>query len=78
MNPTDWATFWAFMALLVFLGLLVYLKLPARIVGALDARSAKIRSELADARRQRGGGADSLLSDTSAGVAKLRPRPRRS
>jgi F-type H+-transporting ATPase subunit b len=62
MNPTDWATFWAFMALLVFLGLLVYLKLPARIVGALDARSAKIRSELADAKRLREE-AQALLSE---------------
>jgi F-type H+-transporting ATPase subunit b len=62
MTPTDWASFWAFMALLVFLGLLVYLKLPARIIGALDARSAKIRSELEDARRLREE-AQALLSD---------------
>jgi F-type H+-transporting ATPase subunit b len=62
MDPTQWATFWAFMALLVFLGLLVYLKLPGRIVAALDDRSNKIRTQLEDARRLREE-AQALLAD---------------
>jgi len=53
MDPTKWASFWAFMALLVFIGLLIYLKVPGRIMAALDARSAKIRSELEEAQRLR-------------------------
>jgi F-type H+-transporting ATPase subunit b len=53
MSPTDWASFWAFMGLVVFIGIVVYLKVPQKIAGALDARSAKIRSELEDARRLR-------------------------
>lgn len=53
MDPTEWATFWAFMALLVFLALMIYLKVPGKITAALDARSAKIRQDLDDARRLR-------------------------
>ena len=62
MDPTQWATFWAFMALLVFLALLVYLKVPGKIVAALDERSNKIRSQLEDARRLREE-AQALLAD---------------
>ncbi len=62
MDPTQWATFWAFMALLVFLGLLVYLKVPGKIIAALDERSNKIRSQLEDARRLREE-AQALLAD---------------
>src|SRR5918998_4671339 len=62
MDPTGWATFWAFMALLVFLALLVYLKVPGKIVAALDDRSNKIRSQLDDARRLREE-AQALLAD---------------
>ena len=53
MDPTQWATVWATAALVVFIGLLIYLKVPAMITSALDARSEKIRSELDDARRLR-------------------------
>ena len=62
MDPTQWATFWAFMALLVFLGLLVYLKVPGKIAAALDERSNKIRTQLDDARRLREE-AQALLAD---------------
>ena len=62
MDPTQWATFWAFMALLVFLALLVYLKVPGKIAAALDERSNKIRSQLEDARRLREE-AQALLAD---------------
>lgn len=62
MDPTSWATFWAFIALLVFLGIVVYLKVPQKIAGLLDDRSAKIRSEIEEARRLREE-AQSLLAD---------------
>ena len=50
------------MALLVFIALLVYLKVPGKIVAALDERSNKIRSQLEDARRLREE-AQALLAD---------------
>jgi F-type H+-transporting ATPase subunit b len=51
-----------FLGFLVFIGILVYLKIPAKLAGALDARSAKIQSELDEARRLREE-AQSLLSE---------------
>src|SRR5688572_28527455 len=53
MNATAWATFWVFLGFLVFIGILLYMKIPAKLVAALDARSAKIRQDLDDARRLR-------------------------
>jgi F-type H+-transporting ATPase subunit b len=53
MDATAWATFWVFLGFLVFLGIAVYLKLPGKLAEALDKRSAKIRSDLDDARRLR-------------------------
>ena len=53
MDPTAWASFWAFMALLVFLALIVYLKVPGKVAAALDNRSGRIRDELEQARRLR-------------------------
>lgn len=47
------ATEIAFLALLLFIGLLVYLKVPAAMLGALDKRSAEIGHELHEARRLR-------------------------
>jgi F-type H+-transporting ATPase subunit b len=47
------ATFWAFIALLIFIGVLVYVKVPATIAKALDSRAGKIRNELEEARRLR-------------------------
>ena len=47
------ATFWAFIALLIFIGVLVWLKVPGQIGAALDRRSDKIRGELDEARRLR-------------------------
>jgi F-type H+-transporting ATPase subunit b len=62
MDATAWATFWAFAALIVFLAVLVYLKVPGKIVAALDARSAQIRASLQDAERLRNE-AQALLAD---------------
>jgi len=47
------ATFVAFLALAIFVALLIYLKVPGMIAKALDDRSAAIGKELAEARRLR-------------------------
>jgi F-type H+-transporting ATPase subunit b len=47
------ATEIAFVALILFFGLLVYLKVPAMILAALDGRSQAIAKELHDARELR-------------------------
>jgi F-type H+-transporting ATPase subunit b len=47
------ATFWAFIALVLFLGVVVYFKVPGIIGKSLDDRAAKIRNELDEARRLR-------------------------
>jgi F-type H+-transporting ATPase subunit b len=46
-------TFWALVALIIFLGIIVYVKVPGMITKALDDRAAKIRNELEEARRLR-------------------------
>jgi F-type H+-transporting ATPase subunit b len=47
------ATFIALIAFLLFLGLMVYLKVPGMITSALDTKSQAIAKELSDARRLR-------------------------
>ncbi|MGE0828301.1 MAG: ATP F0F1 synthase subunit B [Hyphomonadaceae bacterium] len=47
------ATFVAFLALAIFVGLMIYLKIPAQITKALDDRSAQIAKELTEARKLR-------------------------
>jgi len=47
------ATEIAFLGLVLFIGLLIYLKVPAMIAGALDQRSQEIARELHEARRLR-------------------------
>jgi F-type H+-transporting ATPase subunit b len=47
------ATFWAFVALVIFLAVIFYLKVPGMIGGALDKRAVKITSEIEEARRLR-------------------------
>lgn len=50
----EWtATETAFVALLLFIGLLIYLKVPQQIAGMLDQRSQAIAKELHEARRLR-------------------------
>lgn len=53
MNATDWATFWALAALVIFLGIIVYLKVPGMLTAALDARTDNIKAQLAEATRLR-------------------------
>lgn len=47
------ATAWAFIALIVFLGGVLYLKVPGMITKALDDRSNKVRDDLEEARKLR-------------------------
>ena len=47
------ATFWAFIALVIFIGVVVYFKVPGIIGKSLDERAGKIRNELDAARRLR-------------------------
>lgn len=47
------ATFWAFIALVVFLGVAIYFKVPGVIGKSLDERAAKIKAELEEAQRLR-------------------------
>ncbi|QGZ95788.1 F0F1 ATP synthase subunit B family protein [Terricaulis silvestris] len=59
------ATFFAFVAFAIFFAVLIYLKIPATIMSALDARSAEIAKELHEARRLREE-AEKLLADYQA------------
>lgn len=45
--------FWVLVAFVIFLGLLVYLGVPGKILHALDNRAVKIRAELDEARSLR-------------------------
>ncbi len=47
------ATFWAFVALVIFLAIVFYMKVPATISKSLDERAVRIRNELDEARRLR-------------------------
>lgn len=47
------ATFWALVALIIFLGIMAYAKVPAMLAKSLDARADRIRNELEEARRLR-------------------------
>ena len=44
---------WVLVAFLLFVALMVYLKVPARIAAMLDSRANKISAELAEARKLR-------------------------
>ena len=47
------ATFWALIALIIFMGIVFYMKVPGMIAGSLDTRAERIRNELDEARRLR-------------------------
>ena len=53
MDATSQATLWVFLGLIVFLALMFYLKIPAKITAALDKRGDEIRTNIEDARRLR-------------------------
>jgi F-type H+-transporting ATPase subunit b len=62
MDATSLATVWATIALLIFIGICIYVKVPAVISKSLDQRADKIRSELDEARKLREE-AQSLLAE---------------
>lgn len=47
------AAFWAFLALVVFLGVVIYVRAPSVITGMLDNRIQKIKDDLDEAKRLR-------------------------
>lgn len=47
------STFWAFIALLLFIALIIYLKVPGMIGRSLDERAENIKKELEEARTLR-------------------------
>jgi len=47
------ATFFAFVGLILFFALVIYLKVPGMVTKSLDERADKIRDELAEAKRLR-------------------------
>jgi F-type H+-transporting ATPase subunit b len=57
-----WAQIWAQVALVIFLGIVIYLKVPGMISKSLDERSAKIAAELNSAKLLREE-AQSLLTE---------------
>lgn len=59
------ATFWALVGLVVFIGLVIYLKVPAMVTKSLDDRAGNIRDELEEARRLREE-AQAMLADFEA------------
>ncbi len=53
MDATSLATMWAFIGLVLFLGIIAYLKVPGMIAKSLDKRAEEITDQLADAKRLR-------------------------
>ncbi|MCB1481562.1 MAG: ATP F0F1 synthase subunit B [Rhodobiaceae bacterium] len=47
------ATFFALVALIIFLGVVIYFKAPQMLTGSLDKRAARIADELEEARKLR-------------------------
>lgn len=47
------AELWVAVGFVIFIGILVYVGVPGKILGALDTRSAKIKAELEEARALR-------------------------
>ena len=53
MDATAQATFWVFIALLIFLGILLWAGVPGKLGGVLDNRADRIRKDLDHARTLR-------------------------
>ncbi|MCP5093156.1 MAG: F0F1 ATP synthase subunit B [Gammaproteobacteria bacterium] len=53
MDATSMASVWALVALIIFLGIMLYVKVPGMIGKSLDDRAEKIRNELEEARKLR-------------------------
>lgn len=59
-------TFWAFVGLVIFLGIILYMKVPGAITKSLDDRAAKISSELT--------AAEALRKEAEAKLAEVQKR----
>ena len=53
MDATSLATVWVLIALIIFIAICIYFKVPALVAGALDKRAERIGNELGEARRLR-------------------------
>lgn len=53
MDATSQATLWVFLALVIFIGILIWAGVPGKMATALDARANRIRKELDEARTLR-------------------------
>ena len=53
MDATSLATLWAAIALFIFIGIVIYIKVPAMLTKSLDDRASRIRNELDEAKRLR-------------------------
>ncbi|MAY61180.1 MAG: ATP synthase F0 subunit B [Rhizobiales bacterium] len=53
MDATSLASLWAFVGLVIFLGILAYMKVPAMMAKNLDKRAADIATELEQAKKLR-------------------------
>lgn len=53
MDATSLATLWALIALLIFIGICLYVKVPGMVAKSLDTRAARIDGELNEARTLR-------------------------
>ncbi len=53
MDATAWASVWVLVGLAIFVAICLYIKVPAMLNKALDARAGRIRGELDEARRLR-------------------------
>jgi F-type H+-transporting ATPase subunit b len=62
MDATSLATLWATIAFLIFVGIMLYIKVPAMVSKSLDERAGRIRNELDEAKRLREE-AQALLAD---------------
>ena len=62
MDATSWATLWALIGLIIFLGICLYIKAPAMLAKSLDERAKRISDELDEAKRLRDE-AKSLLAE---------------
>lgn len=58
--------FWAFVGLVIFIGLIIYMKVPASVTKSLDDRATKITSELA--------AAEALRKEAEAKLAEVQKR----
>jgi F-type H+-transporting ATPase subunit b len=59
-------TFWALVGLIIFIGVVLYMKVPKAITGSLDSRAAKITSELT--------AAEALRKEAEAKLAEVQKR----